>query len=271
MKFRLISIGLALALILGFTGCGEGGTTRPTRAAHFNTSTTPDGTGVIIDRYTSNTRDIIIPATFGGLPVKILGPQSFSRVGALFSIIVPEGVVEIQGDMGPANTAAFFGCNRLAEIRLPSTLEVIGDGVFHRTSQLQTITLPPNIRSIGHSVFSASGITTMPEWPRAVTYIPDETFRTAAIRGELVIPEGIQRVGRFAFEMNNNITSISLPSTIRYIDEGAFQRINALTTVTVHPSVTSIEFGGVVFDGCPNISEESKALLLSLGYESESW
>ena len=59
--------------------------------------------------------------------------------------------------------------------------------------------------------------------PDNLTDIGDNAFQQQSIRGSLIIPEGVARIGEYAFEGCNNLTGVlSLPSTLSSIGRAAF-------------------------------------------------
>jgi hypothetical protein len=56
-----------------------------------------------------------------------------------------------------------------------------------------------------------------------------------------VIPDGVTRIGNFAFQGSTGVTSVTIPATVTSIGLYAFAYTNALTSITIPASVTSIE------------------------------
>ena len=91
-----------------------------------------------ITGYVGVTKDVVIPSTIGGVPVKIIGTEAF-RFKELTSIYIPEGVTDIE------NSA--FGINKITTLTLPESLIRIGDYAFI-ANKLTTLNLPNNVISI---------------------------------------------------------------------------------------------------------------------------
>lgn len=102
------------------------------------------------------------------------------------SLTIPSGVTSISDD-------AFYGCESITEISLPSTLEKIGKNAF-RDCHITAITIPTSVREIGSCAFSTStllSVTSLMEEPIpfAVAYenlFADKTFKN----GTLYVPKG---------------------------------------------------------------------------------
>ena len=70
--------------------------------------------------------------------------------------------------------------------------------------------------------------------------------------GEIVIPDGVTKIGLRAFSECSGLTSVTIPSSVTSIDESAFYECRGLTSVTIPSSVTSI--GNSAFDGCNGLT-----------------
>ena len=69
---------------------------------------------------------------------------------------------------------------------------------------------------------------------------------------EIIIPEGITRIGNYTFSGCDKITSITLPNTIKSIGMGAFTDCKNLEQINLPNSIKSI--GAEAFMGCESLS-----------------
>ena len=60
--------------------------------------------------------------------------------------------------------------------------------------------------------------------------------------GAVVIPDGVTRIGAFAFEDCKSLTNITIPDGVTSIGECAFFRCTSLTSITIPDGVTSINY-----------------------------
>lgn len=74
--------------------------------------------------------------------------------------------------------------------------------------------------------------------PKYITEIRGNTFENSGLR-EIVIPEGVKRIGGHAFRDCRKLSNVTLPSTLIEIGSSAFRRCSALMTITV-PTKTYI-------------------------------
>ena len=70
--------------------------------------------------------------------------------------------------------------------------------------------------------------------------------------GIVNIPDGVKRIGRYAFYKCSELTSVTIPNSITSIGNWAFCRCNNLTSVTIPDSVTNI--GASAFENCSNLT-----------------
>ena len=74
-------------------------------------------------------------------------------------------------------------------------------------------------------------------------------------RGEIkkvVIADGVTDIGKFAFDMCNNLTSVTIPNSVTSIGNSAFYECYSLTSVEIPNSVTSIR--DQAFGGCSGLT-----------------
>lgn len=66
--------------------------------------------------------------------------------------------------------------------------------------------------------------------------------------GDVVIPEGVTSVGKYAFKYCRALKTVTIPESVKSIGDWAFHNCSALKTVTIPKGVTSI--GDHAFSGC---------------------
>ena len=72
---------------------------------------------------------------------------------------------------------------------------------------------------------------------------------------QLVIPQGVKRIGVEAFKDCRNLTSVSIPASVKTIGEYAFCDCKNLTSVSIPDSVETI--GESAFSGCSSLTSVS--------------
>ena len=75
--------------------------------------------------------------------------------------------------------------------------------------------------------------------------------------GDVTIPEGVTKIGNWAFYDCTGLTSVTIPAGVTEIGWGAFYGCAKLTSVTIPEGVTEIERSA--FDGCKKLTIHAPA------------
>ena len=137
----------------------------------------------------------------------------------------PDGAVVIPSTLGgkPVTTIgewAFYGCDGLTGVTIPSGVTAIGYAAFACCAGLKSVTIPSGVTSIGDSAFElCNGLT------------------------GVTIPSGVKTIGIDAFSRCRNLPSVTIPSSVSGIGGGAFQQCYSLTRVTFKGNAPDIGSG----------------------------
>ncbi len=184
----------------------------------YYTYTVYSGEASIIDCDESISGDVEIPSTLGGYPVVRIGRKAFYNCNDIISLVIPEGVEEIESGHYEENFwetiiySAFFGCKSLESVLFPSSLIYIGAYAFMGCNKLKNITFATEgkLAVIGsYAFYSCSGV---------------EDFD---------IPDSVDDIGEEAFSYCTSLTSIIIPCSVTNIDDSAFAGCNNLEKVEV--------------------------------------
>lgn len=137
-------------------------------------------------------------------------------------IVVGEGITSI-GDY------AFYDCENVTQVTLPSTLTHLGIDVFYDCQALTAVTIPSKIK-----------------------VIPDDTFYGCHALNEVNLPQGLEKIDRAAFMFCESLESLSIPDSATQIGESAFYYCRNLTTVNIPKKLTQIS--DWTFALCYNLS-----------------
>lgn len=151
-----------------------------------------------------------------------IGEFAFAR-SALTGIVIPEGVTDI-------GYGAFYHCDDLDEIVIPSTVENIAPAAFEKTKWLGNWRLSTNA---GDFNIVGDGI--------LIAYKGKD--------GKVEVPEGVKQIGPGVFKDHKGITGVSLPSSLLIIGEEAFAGCTNLKSYSGGSNVTQIR--DRAFEGCP--------------------
>ncbi len=172
-------------------------------------------------------------------------------------LVVPEGVTKI-------GSCTFIGYTRLKSVVIPNGVTSIEHGAFFGCTNLSSINIPSSVTKIAEQAFlyctnlSKVYITDLKAWCNIDCESPlfNPTSGKLYLNGELVtdlvIPEGVTKIGEHAFFGCSSLTSIVIPSSVTSIDYAAFWNCTGLTSIEIPSSVTSISSGA--FFGCSSLT-----------------
>lgn len=150
-----------------------------------------------------------------------IGDFAFARSG-LNSIIIPEGVKRI-------GYGAFYHCDNLNQVVLPSTIEDIEPEAFEKTGFIE------NWKKSGSSDFLTAGNGIL------LAYNGNEAI--------VNIPESVRIIAPGVFKNHSEINSVVLPDSLLIIGEGAFEGCTGLKQVSGGVNVLKIK--DRAFAKCP--------------------
>ena len=155
--------------------------------------------------------------------------------------------------------AAFRDCSKLTSVTIPNSVSSIGEDAFFRCTGLTSISIPKSVTSIGESAFSGcSGLNKVeisdlaawcnidfgnansnPIWNAYSLYLNGEKIK------DLVIPDGVSEIKKYAFEYGKSFTSVKIPKSVTSIRSNAFAHCSGLTKVEISDLAAwcNIDFG----------------------------
>ena len=226
---------------------------------------------------TTNLKEVILPARTTKIGAWAFGQsQSFTK-DLLTKIFIPAGVKEIGekafacrpnlssltfedteenpsqltkiGDWAFTNRKNVLSgsINKLTEIKLPASIEEIGEYAFSYCG-IKSLIIPASVKIVGDYAFDSCKnlITLNFENPESDLSIGNYAFNSCSKLTTVELPDGLTAIGNWAFAATG-IDEITLPSTLQTIGDWAF---------------SSSSLGSVNFD----LNEEDKCALKSIGY-----
>ena len=191
------------------------------------------------------------------LPTKMsntIGNNFFKNCSSLVSVTIPEGVTTIKIN-------AFDNCTSLKSVSLPSTLETIStEGVFNRCESLKNIILNggTNFKIINSALYTYDGETLI-AYPIGLNKKEYSVALGTKIIGfgafayskleKVTLPDGLETIGRYAFQSCESLSEINLPDSVKYISSDildgrymesyAFDNCSALKEITIPAGIIS--------------------------------
>lgn len=147
--------------------------------------------------------------------------------------------------------AAFQGCRKVTEIKIPSTVREIGEFAFENCSKLEIINIPDSVKMIGRCTFhQCSGL-------KKVIYgsviVPEKTFYGCSSLTEVKLLDSVKFIGEEAFESCTSLVSIDLPYLVEEIGKRSFRGCTSLSNINFPLSLRKI--GANAFQGCINLKK----------------
>ncbi len=178
---------------------------------------------------------------------------------------IPEGTTEI-------GLRAFEGRRELVSVSVPASVKRIGEGAFSGCANLERVMLREGLESIGRFAFSDCPKLNKLVIPDSAADVNGRSFEESRIRfpvlnasrdtlfycpaeaagSEFTVPEGVRRIGTWAFLNLSDLKKVHLPQTLERLDDMAFLDCG-LESVVIPAGVRRI--GNQAFCGCMSLGE----------------
>lgn len=236
--------------------------------------------------------DIVIPATYKGLPITEIRQFAFQNNTKIHSVVIPDSVQTI-------GLSSFSGCTNLASITFGSGLEQICGGAFLNCKALSEIVIPDSVTKIESGAFRQCSSLRSVILGDGVTYIGPNAFEDCTYLKTFILGNSVDIIDSTVFQYTSGIdfnkydnayylgseenpymwlwkteadttsceihkdtkyiagnlskvTEIVIPDGVVKITNSVFSGNSSLTTVVIPDSVTSI--GQRAFSSCENLT-----------------
>lgn len=155
-----------------------------------------------------NVSSVFIPAT-----VLSIGDSAFIYCDALTTVTFAEN-----SQLKSIERAAFWGSEhvhpRFKEIKIPDSVETIGNGAFYECRDLERIALPSALQTLS-----------------------SVTFYNCTALSEVTFPASLKTIESSAFSGCRNLSKVKLPASLKAIQSSVFHRCSDLKTVSYDGSL----------------------------------
>jgi hypothetical protein len=176
-----------------------------------------------------------------------IASNAFSNNYNLLSVTIPNTVKRI-------DSYSFSRCNSLSSVNIGDGVETIGRNAFSSCG-IVSFTLGKNVSSIEEDVFDGCyaltqvHISDLAAWCHIEfeannsnpLYVSHHLYLDKKEVKELVIPEGVKEIKKYAFSGATNITSLSINNEVTSIGRSAFSQCTSLNSVNFGTNLASIE------------------------------
>ena len=135
-------------------------------------------------------------------------------------------------------------------------VKAIVGGAFWRCDNLKEITIPSSVTSIGNFAFSDCESLKSITIPNSVTSIEDGAFYCCTSLEQITIPESIESIGYYAFENCESLSEITFMHTTGTVEIGeiAFYNIKSGAVATFANSSTKWTSEGTTYTGSTTLT-----------------
>ena len=156
-------------------------------------------------------------------------------------------------------------------MQLSNNLTIIEEGTFSGCRSLTEIVIPDSVTEIrgewyeyDHHSSAFSGCTSLAKVKLSnnLTIIEAGTFRDCTSLTEILIPDSVAEIGKFAFSGCTSLSKVKLSNNLTIIEEGTFCDCTSLKEIVIPDSVTEIrgewyeyDRHSSAFSGCTSLAK----------------
>lgn len=191
-------------------------------------------------------KQINIPPSHKDKPVREIAAHAFEKARDILTVRIPDSV-ECIGD------GAFAECTKLTSVRISKALTAISSDAFRACASLVRVQLPETVTEIGDGAFSRCTSLTTVSLSKRMTKIGKGAFASCVSLSNISMPEALASLGEKAFSECRALKNLCVPCGVRVIEERAFELCANLTSIALPDGVETV--GKCAFHGCSALTE----------------
>lgn len=145
-----------------------------------------------------------------------ISKRAFKGCTSIKSVYLPDGIKKIEESL--------FEDSGIEEMRIPNSVEEIGEHAFARTTKLQTLELGENVSKIADYAFYETKELAELVANSKLETIGKSAFEKAEHLSRLLWNNGLKAIGQDAFKGCVNLLQANTPESIEYIGKDAFHQ-----------------------------------------------
>lgn len=147
---------------------------------------------------------------------------------------------------------AFYSATYIVGVKLPETIETIGNYAFAYCKNLASINIPENVKTVGDFSFAYCEALTKFAVTDKTTYIGEKAFAFCLTLESCTIGSNVETIGSGAFLNCEALKSLTIPESVKSVGDQAFCNCKALETLEFKADIESENIGKQVFSRCPS-------------------
>ena len=198
-----------------------------------------------IKSYTGNATSVVIPDTYNGLPVTVIGEKAFYNNTDLLGVDIPESITKIENN-------AFYNCRALTVINFNAincTVLSSHNDVFTYAGQTGdgiTVNIGATVTKIPAYMFYSSSTSSGSPKIVSVSFAEDSICES---------------IGNSAFYGCSNLTSITIPEGVTSIGSSTFSGCTALTEINFNATNCNDLSSGAF----SNVGQDGEGITVNIG------
>ena len=200
-------------------------------------------------------KNIVIPERIDGLPVIGVDDNAFYECERIVSVQIPSTVKTI-GEL------AFYHCTSLESATFSEGLEIIGDYSFYECYKLKSADIPASVKIIGECAFSACESLKTLTLREGLETIRDCAFGGCCSLENFIMPDSVTSIGwgmlifgggvgfGEAVDGSNNISTVKISSALTVITDHSFSGCS-MKSIKLGENVNTVEYSA--FYGCAEL------------------